>query len=214
MHKPAQKSCVHDSRSAPGCFQAAETGNVRCEHGVEEVRRSYPGAGSRIQEVISVRGRWSVTMVALCVAGILPFFSSAAQASTWQALPGGNIHYHAADLVDDSYGWVGGITEAKKIAAMADAHYMAIAPHCPLGPIALAACVHFALSTPNFLIQEHGSLGEGYLKNPLTVKDGHVYLPEGPGLGIEVDEKRVRAMPWKDWDTPRLFHEDGSVADW
>ena len=57
-----------------------------------------------------MRGRWSVTMVALCVAGVLPFFSSAAQASTWQALPGGNIHYHAADLVDDSYGWVGGIT--------------------------------------------------------------------------------------------------------
>jgi len=124
------------------------------------------------------------------------------------------IEKQAAAILQPDLAHAGGLTEVKKIAAMADTHYLAVAPHCPLGPVALAACVHFALSTPNFLIQEHGSLGEGYLKQPLTVKDGHVYLPDAPGLSIDVDERAVRAMPWKDWDTPRLFHEDGSVADW
>jgi galactonate dehydratase len=70
------------------------------------------------------------------------------------------------------------------------------------------------MCTPNFLIQEHGHLGQGYLKNPFSDAGGFLSIPEGPGLGIEVDEKAVRAMEWKEWDTPRLFHEDGSVADW
>ncbi len=124
------------------------------------------------------------------------------------------IEKEAAAILQPDLAHAGGISEVRKIAAMADAHYMAIAPHCPLGPVALAACLQFAKCTPNFLIQEHGNLGEGYLKEPLTVEKGWINVPEGPGLGIEVDEKAVRAMKWTDWDTPRLFHEDGSVADW
>ncbi len=124
------------------------------------------------------------------------------------------IEKEAAAILQPDLAHAGGITEVRKIAAMADTHYMAIAPHCPLGPVALAACIQFALCTPNFLIQEHGNLGESYLRRPLTVTDGHLDIPEGPGLGIEVDEKAIRAMSWMDWDTPRLWHEDGSVADW
>lgn len=124
------------------------------------------------------------------------------------------IEKEAAAILQPDLAHAGGITETRKIAAMAETHYMAIAPHCPLGPVALAACVHFALCTPNFLIQEHGHLGHGYLKEPMTVCDGHISIPQGPGLGIEVDEQAVRAMKWEDWDTPRLYHEDGSVADW
>lgn len=124
------------------------------------------------------------------------------------------IEKEAAAILQPDLAHAGGISEVRKIAAMADTHYMAIAPHCPLGPVALAACIQFALSTPNFLIQEHGNLGEGYLKQPIQVKDGHLIPPDGCGLGIEVDEERVRAMEWHDWDTPRLFHADGSVADW
>jgi galactonate dehydratase len=124
------------------------------------------------------------------------------------------IEKDAAAILQPDLSHAGGLTEVRKIAAMAETHYIAVAPHCPLGPVALAACIQFALCTPNFLIQEHGSLGAGYLKTPLTVNDGHVSIPEGPGLGIEVDEPAVRAMPWIEWETPRLFHADGAVADW
>ncbi|HEO71660.1 MAG TPA: galactonate dehydratase, partial [Candidatus Hydrogenedentes bacterium] len=124
------------------------------------------------------------------------------------------IEKDAAALLQPDLAHAGGISEVRKIAAMAETHYMAVAPHCPLGPVALAACIQFALATPNFLIQEHGNLGEGYLKRPIEVSNGRLSIPDAPGLGIEVDEQVVRAMPWQDWDTPRLFHADGSVADW
>lgn len=124
------------------------------------------------------------------------------------------IEKDAAAILQPDLSHAGGITEVRKIAAMAETHYLAMAPHCPLGPIALAACIHFALCTANFLIQEHGHLGHGYIKNPFTDTGGYLSIPEGPGLGIEVDEKAVRRMEWKEWDTPRLFHADGSVADW
>jgi len=124
------------------------------------------------------------------------------------------IEKGAAAILQPDLAHAGGITETRKIAAMAETHYMAVAPHCPLGPVALAACIQFALCTPDFLIQEHGSLGEGYLETPLHVRDGHLSIPDGPGLGVEVDEERVRRMDWSDWDTPRLWHGDGSVADW
>ena len=124
------------------------------------------------------------------------------------------IEKEAAAILQPDLAHAGGITEVRKIAAAAETHYMAVAPHCPLGPVALAACIQFALCTPNFLIQEHGHLGEGYLKEPFTDDNGCLSIPTAPGLGIEVDEAAVRAMPWEDWDTPRLFHGDGSVADW
>ncbi len=124
------------------------------------------------------------------------------------------IEKDAAAILQPDLAHAGGISEVRKIAAMAETHYMAVAPHCPLGPVALAACVQFALCTPNFLIQERGHLGEGYLKEPFTITDGRLSIPEGPGLGIDVDEATVRAMAWSDWDTPRLSHEDSSNADW
>jgi len=124
------------------------------------------------------------------------------------------IEKDAAAILQPDLSHAGGISEVRKIAAMAETHYMAIAPHCPLGPIALAACIQFAMCTPNFLIQEHGHLGEGYLRHPFSDAGGYLSVPEGPGLGIEVDEKAIRAMKWEEWETPRLFHADGSVADW
>ena len=124
------------------------------------------------------------------------------------------IEKDAAAILQPDLSHAGGLTEVRKIAAMAESHYMAMAPHCPLGPIALAACIQFALCTPNFLIQERGHLGEGYLKNPFTIRGGYLSIPEGPGLGIEVDEAAVRAMAWEEWQTPREFQADGGVADW
>ncbi len=124
------------------------------------------------------------------------------------------VEKDAAAILQPDLCHAGGITEVRKIAAMAETHYMAVAPHCPLGPIALAACIQFALCTPNFLIQEHGHLGEGYVDVPFTDTGGHLSVPERPGLGVEVDEEAVRAMKWVEWQTPRLSHADGGVADW
>jgi galactonate dehydratase len=125
------------------------------------------------------------------------------------------LEKQAAAILQPDVSHAGGILETRKIAAMAEAYYAAIAPHCPLGPIALAACLQVDACTPNFLCQEQVSLGEGYLRKPFVLKDGHIDVPLGPGLGIEVDEA---ALADKLYDgsneNPRLWHEDGSLADW
>ncbi len=119
-------------------------------------------------------------------------------------------------VVQPDLSHAGGISESKKIAALAEAWYVALAPHCPLGPVALAACLQVDACCPNFLVQEHtpDALGKGYLRQPLVVENGHIALPTGPGLGIELDEEAIAAMPSHDWLTPQLRHADGSVADW
>jgi galactonate dehydratase len=121
----------------------------------------------------------------------------------------------AAAILQPDLSHAGGILEVRKIAAMAEAYYAAIAPHCPLGPISLAAALQVDACTPNFLCQEQVCLGEGYLKEPFRVRDGHVEVPTGPGLGIEVDEEALADLLYDGgWETPRLWHGDGSVADW
>ena len=125
------------------------------------------------------------------------------------------LEKQAATIMQPDLSHAGGILECKKIAAMAEVYYGAVAPHCPLGPIALAACLQLDACTPNFLVQEHVSLGEGYLCEPFVLCDGYVDLPTKPGLGIELDEEAVAAKLCDgSWETPRLWHEDGAVADW
>ena len=98
---------------------------------------------------------------------------------------------------------------------MAEAYYAAIAPHCPLGPVALAACLQLDACIPNFLCQEQVSLGEGYLKKPFEASSGYIDVPTGPGLGIEVDEDALADQLYDGgWENPRLWHDDGSLADW
>lgn len=120
----------------------------------------------------------------------------------------------------------GGISEVRRIAAMAEAYDVALAPHCPLGPIALASSLQVDFAAPNFLIQEQ-SLGihynEGndlldYLVDPavFAFTDGHVARPTAPGLGIDIDEAAVRKAAedphrWRN-DIWRL--KDGSFAEW
>ena len=86
------------------------------------------------------------------------------------------LEKQAAVILQPDLSHAGGILECKKIAAMAEVYYAAIAPHCPLGPIALAACLQLDACTPNFLCQEQVNLGEGYLKEPFVVKNG-LYRP-------------------------------------
>ncbi|HEX2988666.1 MAG TPA: galactonate dehydratase [Chloroflexota bacterium] len=125
------------------------------------------------------------------------------------------IEKQAAAILQPDLCHAGGIFEVRKIAAMAETYYLNLAPHCPLGPIALAACLQLDASIPNFLLQEHVTLGEGYLKQPFVVKDGYVDLPTAPGLGIELDDEAVAAGAMEpNWDSPRNWFEDGAVADW
>ncbi|MEV3938972.1 galactonate dehydratase [Glycomyces sp. NPDC049804] len=120
----------------------------------------------------------------------------------------------------------GGISEVRRIAAMAEAYDVALAPHCPLGPIALAASLQVDFASPNFLIQEQ-SLGIhynedndllDYLVDPavFAFTDGVVQLPTGPGLGIDIDEAAVRKAA-KDphrWRNEIWRLKDGSFAEW
>jgi len=130
-------------------------------------------------------------------------------------------------VVQPDLSHAGGISEVRRIAAMAEVYGISVAPHCPLGPIALAASLQIAFSTPNFLIQEQ-SLGihyhnDGndlldYLVDPsvFTFAHGHVTRTLGPGLGIEVDEKAVRRADelGHAWRSPIWRHDDGSFAEW
>jgi galactonate dehydratase len=129
------------------------------------------------------------------------------------------------DVVQPDLSHAGGITEVNKIAAMAEAYDVALAPHCPLGPIALAACLQVDATSPNVLIQEQSldihynetSDVLEYLTDPsvFDYEDGFVALPDAPGLGIDVDESHVREVAGDvDWHNPVWRHEDGSVAEW
>ncbi len=125
------------------------------------------------------------------------------------------LEKHAASILQPDLCHAGGIHEAHLIAGMAEAYYAGIAPHNPLGPISLAACLQLDATIPNFIAQEHVSLGEGYLKNPFVVKDGFVDLPTGPGLGIELNEAALADKMDHDWRNPeRYLEDDSSVVDW
>ncbi len=122
----------------------------------------------------------------------------------------------AASIIQPDLCHAGGITEGRNIAGMAEAYYVPIAPHNPMGPISLAVGLQLAASIPNFLVQEQVSLGEGYLKNPFKLqKDGTVLVPKGPGLGIELDEALMADKIGHDWRNPETYNPlDGSVVDW
>ncbi|MEH3106860.1 MAG: galactonate dehydratase [Sphingomonas fennica] len=131
------------------------------------------------------------------------------------------------DIAQPDLAHAGGISECRRIAAMAEAYDVAIAPHCPLGPVALAACLQLAAATPNFVIQEmslgiHYNQADAdlltYLRNPevLTVTDGMVPVLEGPGLGIEIDEDAVRSAATSPhrWRNPVWRGRDGALREW
>lgn len=129
-------------------------------------------------------------------------------------------------VVQPDVSHAGGISEVRRIASLAEVWGASLAPHCPLGPVALAASLQVAFATPNFVIQEQ-SLGihynEGgdlldYLVDPsvFTFADGHVVRPQAPGLGITVDEDAVRRADETGhrWRSPVWRHDDGGFAEW
>lgn len=125
------------------------------------------------------------------------------------------LEKRAATILQPDLCHAGGIFEGRLIAGMAEAYYASIAPHNPLGPISLACGLQLAASVPNFLCQEQVSLGEGYLKKPFKVENGYVDIPEGPGLGIELDETLLAGKLDHDWRNRETYDlNDGSVVDW
>jgi galactonate dehydratase len=136
------------------------------------------------------------------------------------------LHDGYVDIIQPDPSHAGGITETRKIAAMAEAYDIALALHCPLGPIALAANLQLDAVCYNAFIQEQ-SLGIhynatndllDYLVDPsvFDYSDGHLAMPSGPGLGIEVNEEFVRrkAKEGHRWRNPVWRHADGSFAEW
>lgn len=130
------------------------------------------------------------------------------------------------DIIQPDLSHAGGITEVRKIVAMAEAHDVALAPHCPLGPIALASCLNIDAVSYNAFIQEqsmgiHYNIGKSVLdyvcnKEDFIFTDGFVQLPKRPGLGVEVNKELVleeNKTPHS-WKNPLWRHQDGSVAEW
>ena len=130
------------------------------------------------------------------------------------------------DIIQPDLSHAGGITEVKKIAAMAESYDVALAPHCPLGPIALAACLCVDATSYNAVIQEqsigiHYNVGKSvldYVKNQddFAFTDGFVAMPKLPGLGVDVNKELVleeNKTP-HNWKNPVWHHADGSVAGW
>jgi len=132
----------------------------------------------------------------------------------------------AVDIVQPDVALTGGILETRKIAAMAEAYDMGVAPHAPYGPVALAATLQVDACTPNVFIQEQ-SLGIHYnqgfdlldfVKNKeiFQYKDSYVDIPKGPGLGIEMDEDKIKAVAQQGlvWTNPAWKNYDGTIAEW
>jgi galactonate dehydratase len=129
-------------------------------------------------------------------------------------------------IVQPDLSHAGGITECVKIAAMAEAYDVTLAPHCPLGPVALASCLQVDFVSYNAVLQEqsmgihYNQGGEvlDYVKNKADFKltNGFIQPLPLPGLGVDVDEERVIAASRNapDWRNPVWRHEDGSVAEW
>jgi galactonate dehydratase len=126
----------------------------------------------------------------------------------------------AIDIAQPDICHCGGLLEAKKIAAMAETASIGVAPHNPLGPIAGAAALHFAVSTPNHVIQEEmvGAVPwySDVVQGPIRMVEGHWQIPDAPGLGIEVNEEACAAHPF----APEIHQAtnavlgDGTVVDW
>ena len=132
----------------------------------------------------------------------------------------------SVDIIQPDLSHAGGISECRKIAAMAEAYDIAVAPHCPLGPLALASCLQLAACAPNVALQEmslgiHYNVGADLYsycndRSPLTAVDGFLPIPTGPGLGVVIDEEAVRESHKERhrWRNPIWRQKDGSFAEW
>jgi galactonate dehydratase len=156
----------------------------------------------------------------------VPFAVGEEFASKWQFLP--YIEKHLTDFARVDICNVGGFTEAMKVAGWAEAHYIDLMPHNPLGPVCTAATIHLAAAVPNLAWLEvrvtqtenlyYGQSGVDDAKALFPIQprlEGTSFpLPTTPGLGIEIDEKIAASQAWKFWEAPHWQRRDGSVTNW
>ncbi|MFT5195036.1 MAG: galactonate dehydratase [Cellvibrionaceae bacterium] len=156
----------------------------------------------------------------------IPFAVGEEFASKWQFLP--YIERHLTDFARVDICNVGGFTEAMKVAGWAEAHYIDLMPHNPLGPVCTAATIHMAAATPNFAWLEvrttqtenlyYGQDGVNeadlmFPEQPRLVGNSFP-VPDKPGLGVELNEELAKSQEWKFWEAPHYRRNDGSVNNW
>jgi galactonate dehydratase len=150
----------------------------------------------------------------------VPFAIGEEFSSKWQFLPYIERGLHQFNRIDICN--VGGFTEAMKVAGWSEAHYVDLMPHNPLGPVCTAASVHFAAAVPNFSWLECRStptetLGfddRDFFPVQMTMEGSTYVVPDGPGLGVEVDEARLAREEFRFWEAPHLRRRDGSYTNW
>ena len=113
---------------------------------------------------------------------------------------------------------VGGLSHAKKIAALAEAKHVGVVPHNPLSPVSTAACIQLAACIPNFALQEypkgeHEAPKNEIVKSVLELQDGYLLIPDAPGIGVELAEDAAERYPYKPRTVHTRLHADGSVVD-
>lgn len=125
----------------------------------------------------------------------------------------------AVDFVRPDVCMVGGLSHAKKIASLAEAHYAKVVPHNPLSPVSTAACLQLAAAIPNFAIQEYpytqdgGEPGREFLIEPLERDGGYLRVPDTPGIGVALDEEAIEEHPYEPRSVVTRQHADGSIVD-
>ncbi len=150
----------------------------------------------------------------------VPLATGERDRTIWEMLP--YLQNNCIDVLQPDVAHTGGITQMKKIATLAEAYFVPLAPHCTTSPLGATASLHVAAAIPLLLIHETapGAIqwGEQFARKPWSVdKDGYASIPHGPGLGVEIDEKamaRVAADPKVKFTWPQVKLRDGSVADY
>ena len=127
------------------------------------------------------------------------------------------IANQGTDIIQPDICVCGGLLEMRKINAIAEAHYISIAPHNPMGPLATAVNLHFCASAPNFKILEYilptESEWNDWVDEPYLPKDGYLELrPDRPGLGVEVNEEAIRDNEYIHWERSSPMRPDGSTG--
>jgi galactonate dehydratase len=150
----------------------------------------------------------------------IPLATGERDRTIWEMLP--YLHERCIDVLQPDVAHTGGITQMKKIATLAEAYFVPLAPHCTTSPLGATASLHVAASIPLLLIHETApqaiQWGEQFATKPWSIdKDGYASIPGGPGLGVEIDEKamaKVAADPKVKFQWPVVRLKDGSVADY
>jgi galactonate dehydratase len=128
------------------------------------------------------------------------------------------LEKRACAIVQPDVSHCGGISEARRIAAMAETYMVSVACHNPTGPVGTAASLHVGFATPNYLIQEvvrnDVPWRNDIVTEPIAMEGGLARAPSSPGLGIEIHEKEAAKHPFAPEVTMPYFHRDASVADW